>query len=126
MFYAWFFLRRTIYILTIILLRNYVGAQLIINLVHTLISLLFLLKYMPYTGRLTNYVSLYSEFVTAAIFGLVACYHLEIEGDMVDQLQWSAIALLFSVVFINLALSLITSLIAIKEYCSRRKSRNGP
>ena len=47
-------------------------------------TMMFIITYMPYKSRITNVMTIYTEFGTGVIFLLVACYSLELETS--DQL----------------------------------------
>ena len=68
MFYPWFFLRRILYVIILIFLRDFVMIQFILNFLHSFATLLFVLKYVPYNSQFTNYTHSIQELCIVVMF----------------------------------------------------------
>lgn len=101
-YYLLFFIRRVIYVTNLIFLRHMVALQFAINIFHWLLNLLFLLKYFPYTGRYTNFVTIYSELGTISVFSLWASYEFDYVDNTSLIVMWTAIGIVFSIMFFNI------------------------
>ena len=97
-----FFGRRAFYVANIVLLGDYVFAQLSINLALSLISFGFLIYCSPYISRLTNVVGFFTELGIFSIHCLSTSFEYDFDNETSDIIMWTAIALIFVVAGVNI------------------------
>ena len=124
MYYVWFFLRRLLYVANLIFLRDFVALQFSLNILLCIISLGFLWFFVPYKGRLTNIVAVYSECAIISLFAICASFEFGYSSDTSDTIMWAAIGIVFSIMLVNYVDILIWQYIAISEIYRRCKNRN--
>ena len=101
LYYVWFFARRVFYVANLIFLRDFVGLQLALNILHCCFSIAFLGIYSPYKGRFTNFVTLYSEIAVVFIFALCGSFELNYDDETSIVMMWVTIGTIFSIMFVN-------------------------
>jgi len=101
MFYVWFFLRRLMYVANLIYLRERTTTQFVMNIMHCVISLSFLSFFLPYLGRFTNFVAIFTEIATMMIFSLCASFEMGFDSETENTVMWSALWIVFSIMIVN-------------------------
>jgi hypothetical protein len=111
-FYLLFFLRRLLYVGILYLLQDFPLLQVILNVLHSLVALAFLLVFQPFQEKYLNYSNIYAELCISVTFGLSGVFLLDLSKSAKSYLMWSAIGVVYSMMLVN---CIVTCILMAKE-----------
>jgi hypothetical protein len=114
-FYCLFFLRRLLHVGILYLLQDYPLVQVILNFLHSLGALMFLLVFRPYKEKYLNFSNIYAELCITLTFGLLGLFLLNLTKSIEVILMWSTLGVIYSMMLVNF---LVTCLLTVRE-CHR-------
>lgn len=103
MFYGWFFVRRALYSANIIFLRDFILGQFVVNVLHTILSLVFLSSYAPFTSRMSNFAAIFEEVGVSAVFSLCTAFEFQPDENASDIIMWTCIGVVMTMILVSLA-----------------------
>ena len=122
-YYPIFFWRRACYVLSIVMLENYVFLQVSINLAFSLLNLAFLIHFRPYVTRLTNFVSIFTEAGIFAVFAICASYQYDYNENNSIIIMWTAVGSIFTIMLVNIIDIVVQQIKWLVDVCKRWKAR---
>lgn len=122
-YYPYFFLRRSLYVLILYNLFNYPGFQVALNITHSLITVIYLIKFKPFEKDKVNLINLIQEIFVLITFGLSGLFLIELETQMKSILEIIIIIIVSIVITISYAYGLVELIIQLKTYLIHRKRK---
>ncbi|CAG9321677.1 unnamed protein product [Blepharisma stoltei] len=108
-FYTVFFLRRLVYIFTLIILKDYPSAEVTINIVHSLLNTLYLIRYWPYNDILVQVGNLIAEIGIVIVMCFTGAFLFDMDHNALVNIEYAIIWTVNSIIAVNLICSTIIS-----------------
>jgi hypothetical protein len=122
-FYCLFFLRRLLYVGILYLLQDFPLVQVILNVLHSLMTSAYLLLYRPFQEKYLNISNIYAEICITLTFGLSGLFLLDLSESLEGFLMWSTLGVVYSMMLVNF---LVTCRISFREFtriCQKWRKR---
>lgn len=119
----YFFFRRLIFAVILYQLTNYPLAQIALNITHTLILFIYLVKYKPFIEKSSNIINISQELLVCVVFALSGFFILDMNEDQEKLIQDIIIALVCIVIGISYAYLAYSTIKLCVEYLKERKLR---
>jgi hypothetical protein len=112
-FYCLFFLRRLLYVGILYLLQDFPLVQVILNVLHSLMTCAYLVLYRPFQEKYLNISNIYAELCITLTFGLSGVFLLNLSSSAEVIAKWTTLGVVYSMMLVNF---LVTCLLAVREY----------
>ncbi|CAG9323916.1 unnamed protein product [Blepharisma stoltei] len=121
-YYPWFLLRRSLYALILYNLADFPALQSVLNIILTLITIFYMIKYKPYKSGLNNQVEIAAEFVVLIVFIFLTPF-IDTDLSVSAREAFQSIILLSMITFIlySYAILVCQYYVKIKVKLSKRK-----
>lgn len=123
LFQILFFIRRLFYIGILYLLEDFPIVQLGLNVAHSFGTAVYLLVFRPFEENLLNFSNIFAELCTSLTFTLCGGYLLDFNTSIGIGIQWTVIAALYAMMFVNTIVALILALRGLKLRIKRWRQR---
>jgi len=123
-FTPYFFLRRLFYAIILYQLTDFPIIQVGLNMLHTLVIIVYLLKYKPFNEKHDNVTNICQEFLICIVFGLCGLFILQIDELQKKILEVVIICLVSIVIGISYGQVVYFSVKKIVEYIRNRSKNN--
>jgi hypothetical protein len=108
-FYCLFFLRRLLYVGILYLLQDFPLLQVILNVLHSLVTFVYLLVYRPFQEKYLNFSNIYAELCITLTFGLSGLFLLHLNKSIEEFLMWSTLGVVYSLILVNFLVTCLQS-----------------
>ncbi|CAG9335172.1 unnamed protein product [Blepharisma stoltei] len=105
-YYFVFFLRRLIYIVNLVYLRNYPETEVTINIVLSLMTIMHLLLYSPFKDQISQLSNLVSEILICIIMGSTAAYLFNLESNVISKIENCIVIIIVIIIGVQLLASI--------------------
>jgi hypothetical protein len=122
-FYFLFFLRRFLYVGIQYSLAAYPLVQVILNVLHSIGSLAYLVAFFPFEENYLNISNIYAEFCITATFSLSGVFLLDLSSSARFILMWTTLGVVYSMMLVNFIVSIILTGKEVKRLVQKWRER---
>ncbi|CAG9335141.1 unnamed protein product [Blepharisma stoltei] len=124
-YYFVFFTRRLIYITNLIYLYNYPQTQVTINVVISLITVMYLSFYWPYEDKILQVSNLITEMMIGLIMGGISIYLFEVDNSTVTDVESAIIVAVVFTMAVQASSSVAIFARTLYEIIRKKLTKNG-
>jgi hypothetical protein len=122
-FYFLFFLRRFLYVGIQYSLEAYPLVQIILNVLHSLGSLAYLVAFVPFEEKYLNVSNIYAEFCITVTFALSGVFLLDLSSSTRFILMWTTLGVVYSMMLVNFIVTVILTAREVKKLVQKWRRR---
>lgn len=123
LYIPYFFFRRLIFAVILYQLTNFPLIQIVLNILHTFVLFIYLVKYKPFNEKSLNIINICQELLVCITFSLSGLFILQMNEMQEKVIQDVIIALVCIVIGISYSYLTYSTIKLFIEYIKQRKLR---
>ncbi|CAG9335140.1 unnamed protein product [Blepharisma stoltei] len=121
-YYFLFFSRRLIYIVNLVYLREFPQTEVTINIVLSLMTIMYLWFFWPYEDPILQVSNLLTEILIFLVMGATSVYLFNFEQKIVSAIETSIVAIVIAIIAVQSIVSIVIFIRTLFEFAKQKLS----